>query len=72
MRRREFITLVGGAVGWPLAARAQQKMPTIGLLGSTARWTESPRDAALLERLRELGCIEGRTSAIVPPSHKLR
>jgi len=65
MRRREFITLLGGAAAaWPLAARAQQKLPTIGLLGSTARWTESPRDAALLERLRELGWIEGRTVAI--------
>ena len=61
MKRREFITLLGGAaVAWPLAARAQQKLPTIGFLGSTARWTESPRDAALLERLRELGWIEGR------------
>jgi putative ABC transport system substrate-binding protein len=65
VKRREFITLLGGAaVAWPLAARAQQKLPTIGFLGSTARWTESPRDAALLERLRELGWIEGRTVAI--------
>ena len=64
MKRREFITLLGGAAAWPLAARGQQKLPTIGLLGSTARWTESPRDAALLERLRELGWIEGRTVAI--------
>ena len=62
--RRQLITLLGGAAAWPLAARGQQKLPTIGLLGSTARWTESPRDAALLERLRELGWIEGRTVAI--------
>src|SRR5215831_19696030 len=64
-RRREFIALLGGAAAaWPLAARAQQKLPTIGYLGSTARWTESPRDAAFLQRLRELGWIEGRTVAI--------
>src|SRR5262249_46824371 len=64
-RRREFITLVAGAAAaWPLMARGQQKLPTIGFLGSTARWAESPRDAALLERLRELGWIEGRTVAI--------
>src|SRR5262245_4517928 len=64
MRRREFITLLGGTAAWPIAARAQQKLPTIGYLGSTARWTESPRAAALLQRLRELGWIEGRTVAI--------
>jgi putative ABC transport system substrate-binding protein len=65
LKRREFITLLGGAASaWPVAGRAQQKLPTIGFLGSTARWTESPRDAALLERLRELGWIEGRTVAI--------
>ena len=63
--RREFVALLGGAAAaWPLAAHAQQKLPTIGFLGSTARWTESPRDAALLQRLRELGWIEGRTVAI--------
>ena len=51
---------------WPIAARAQQpgKLPTIGYLGSTARLTESQRDAALLQRLRELGWVEGRTVAI--------
>jgi putative tryptophan/tyrosine transport system substrate-binding protein len=66
MRRREFITLIGGAaVSWPIAARAQQaaKMPIIGVLGVDASlwsaWT-----AAFGQRLRELGWIEGRTIAI--------
>ena len=66
MRRREFITLLGGAVAWPLAARAQQpaKLPTIGLLGATTPLVESQRVAAFVQRLRELGWIEGRTVAI--------
>jgi putative tryptophan/tyrosine transport system substrate-binding protein len=67
MRRREFITLLGGAaVAGPLAARAQQaaKLPTIGFLGAAtpsgwAQWT-----GAFVQRLRELGWIEGRTVAI--------
>ena len=66
MRRREFITLLGSAAaGWPIAARAQQaaKLPIIGFLGSDAsgwsRWT-----AAFVQRLRELGWVEGRTVAI--------
>ena len=63
MRRREFIALVGSAAAaWPLAARAG-KLPTIGVLGSDAAgwsaWT-----AAFVQRLRELGWIEGRTIAI--------
>jgi len=65
MKRREFITLLGGATAWPRAARAQQptKLPTIGFWGSNASvWT--PLTAAFVERLRALGWIEGRTVAI--------
>ena len=66
MTRREFITLLGGAAAWPVLARAQPptKLPTIGFLGTITpavqiRWTE-----AFVQRLRELGWIEGRTIAI--------
>src|ERR1700738_4025482 len=66
MRRREFITLLGGASAWPLAVSAQQgaKRPTIGFLGAAspagwATWT-----AAFVQRLGELGWIEGRPLAI--------
>jgi putative tryptophan/tyrosine transport system substrate-binding protein len=63
--RREFITLLGGAAAWPLSARAQQrtKLPTIGFLGADAV-VFGPWTAAFVERLRELGWIEGRTIAI--------
>jgi putative ABC transport system substrate-binding protein len=64
VRRREFITLLGGASAWPLAARAQQpKLPTIGFLGATPS-TESQRVAAFVQRLRELAWIDGRNLAI--------
>jgi putative ABC transport system substrate-binding protein len=64
IRRREFITLLGGAAAWPLAARAQQgKLPTIGYMASTLA-TESQLVAAFEQRLRELGWIEGRSVAI--------
>jgi putative ABC transport system substrate-binding protein len=63
MRRREFITLLGGAATWPLAARAQQpaKLPTIGYLGPSTRSIDSQRLNAFVQRLRELGWNEGRT-----------
>ena len=63
-KRREFITLVGGAAaGWPLAAHAQQpaKRATVGYLGSNTPSAEGPRLAAFLQRLRDLGWVEGRT-----------
>jgi putative tryptophan/tyrosine transport system substrate-binding protein len=66
LKRREFITLLGGAaVAWPLAARAQQaKLPTIGFLGASTPLNWNPWTAAFVQRLRELGWIEGRTVAI--------
>ena len=65
MKRREFITLLGGAAAWPLAVRAQPaKVPTIGLLGASTASTQSQWTAAFLERMRELGWIEGRTFSI--------
>ena len=63
MRRREFITLLGGAAAWPLAARAQQQtVVLVGLLtgsGQDDRWL-----GALRQGLRETGYIEGRNLAI--------
>ena len=65
LRRREFITLLGGAAAWPLAARAQQmKLPTIGLLGGATASAQAKWTAAFVERLRELGWVEGQTVAI--------
>jgi putative ABC transport system substrate-binding protein len=66
MKRRQFITLLGGATAWPLAARAQQpaNMRTIGYLGPATPAVESERVAAFVHRLRELGWIEGRTITI--------
>jgi putative tryptophan/tyrosine transport system substrate-binding protein len=66
IRRRQFIFTLGvAAVAWPLAARAQQagKLPTIGFLGADPS-IESSRVAAFVQRLRELGWIDGRNLAI--------
>src|SRR5262245_40103347 len=66
MKRRAFITLLGGAAAWPLAARAQQstKLPTVGFLGGTSPSVVSQSVAAFVQRLRELGWVEGRNVAI--------
>jgi putative tryptophan/tyrosine transport system substrate-binding protein len=65
MRRRECITLLGGAAAWPIAARAQSaKLPTIGFLGASTPAAQAHMVAAFVQRLRELGWIEGRTIAI--------
>jgi putative tryptophan/tyrosine transport system substrate-binding protein len=67
VKRREFITLLGGAAAaWPVAARAQQpgKLPTIGYLGGGGSINQRTWVDAFVQRLRELGWIEGRTVAI--------
>jgi putative tryptophan/tyrosine transport system substrate-binding protein len=67
VNRRDFITLLGGAAAsWPLAARAQQKgnLPTIGLSGPNTASAQRQWNDAFVQRLRELGWIEGRTIAI--------
>jgi putative ABC transport system substrate-binding protein len=66
LKRREFITLLGGAAAWPLAARAQQaaKLPTIGFLVSGTPSSHGQWVAAFVQRLRELQWSEGRTVAI--------
>ena len=62
MKRREFIAGLAGAAAWPIAARAQQPpKPTIGYLGPNSRSLDGRRLVAFLERLRDLGWIEGRT-----------
>jgi len=67
MRRREFLGVLGGtAAAWPLAAWAQQraKLPTIGFLVPGTPASFSRRVAASVQRLRELGWVEGRTVTI--------
>src|SRR6516164_10899179 len=67
MRRREFITLLGSAaLAWPLTAGAQQtgRRPTIGFLSTASASIWSAQTVAFVQRLRELGWIEGHTVAI--------
>src|SRR5215510_10659963 len=65
MRRREFMTLIGGAVAWPLTASAQQpaKVPRVGILSPAASEAAATL-TAFREGIRDLGYIEGQTIAL--------
>jgi putative ABC transport system substrate-binding protein len=65
MRRREFISLLGGAAAsWPLAAGAQQEVPVIGYLNSASPNTYTAYTSAFRRGLEEVGYVEGKTIAI--------
>jgi putative ABC transport system substrate-binding protein len=66
MQRRDFITIFAGAATWPFAAQAQQAahLPTIGFMGAGTQVGWSRWTAAFVQRMAELGWIEGRTVAI--------
>ena len=64
--RRQFISALGGAAAWPLAASAQQlgRLPIVGYLGPSSPENMGPNTAAFLQRLSALGWVEGRTITI--------
>jgi putative ABC transport system substrate-binding protein len=65
VKRREFISLLGGAAAaWPLAARAQQPMPVLGLLLGGSAAVLGPQIAAFHEGLRQAGFAEGQNVAV--------
>jgi putative tryptophan/tyrosine transport system substrate-binding protein len=65
LKRREFIALIGGAVGWPLAARAQQPgVPVIGFLSALSPADRTRYVTAFAQGVREIGYVEGQNVAI--------
>jgi len=65
MRRREFITLLGGTAAWPLAARAQQPIPTVGLLDPRSADVVSDRLRGFRRGLKENDYVEGDNVTLV-------
>ena len=66
MKRRDFVTLFGGAAAWPLSAWAQQstRIATIGFLDATSRSTQGRMVSEFVQRLRELGWREGQNLVV--------
>jgi ABC-type uncharacterized transport system substrate-binding protein len=64
LKRREFITLFGGAAAWPIAARAQQAMPVIGWLHARSPASDELDVAALWQGLNEVGYVDGQNVAV--------
>ena len=65
MRRREFISLLGSIAVWPLAARAEQPMPVIGLLDPRSPDAMADRLRAFRLGLKDVGYVEGETVTII-------
>ena len=64
MKRRTFIAALGGAAAWPLSARAQQRLPSVGFLRNTSAADSAGLLAAFRKGLHEAGFVEGQTVAI--------